>query len=63
MEPSTFALVAINIMGDSYFSHVICFNLEMYLFYHERHTDIEHHSVSFNNCTTQGIKVNMLQKS
>ena len=56
------ALVAINIMGDSYFSHVICFD-EMDLFYDEGHTDIEHHSLSLNNCTTHGIKVNMLQKS
>ena len=51
-----------NIMGDSYFSHVVCFD-EMNLFYNERHTDIEHHSLSLNNCTAYEIKLNMLQKS
>ena len=54
-----FAIVAINIMGTSYFNHVKCYD-EMQLFYNETHTDREQHSLSINNCTVRRIKLDML---
>ena len=55
-----FAIVAINIMGISYFNHVKCYD-DMQLFYNETHTDREQHNLSINNCTVRRIKVDMLQ--
>ena len=59
-----FALVANNIMGNSYFSHVTCYD-ELLLLYndHEMYTDRKHHSLSMNNCTIELITLNMLQSS
>ena len=56
-----FAIVAINIMGISYFNNVQCYD-EMQLFYNETHTDREHHSLSINNCMVRRVKLDMLQK-
>ena len=55
-----FAIVAINIMGNSYFNNVQCYD-EMQLFYNETHTDREHHSLSINNCMVRRVKLDMLQ--
>ena len=55
-----FAIVAINIMGISYFNHVKCYD-DMQLFYNETHTDREQHNLSINNCTVGRVQVNMLQ--
>ena len=55
-----FAIVAINIMGISYFNHVKCYD-EMQLFYNETYTDREQHNLSINNCTVRTIKLDMLQ--
>ena len=54
-------LVAINIMGESYFNNVHYYHGEMQLFYNETHTDREHHSLSMDNCTIKSIKIHMVQ--
>ena len=60
---SVLALVAINIMGISYFSHVTCYDCEMKLFYNETCTDSKHHRFSMNNSTIKSIELHMLQTS
>ena len=55
-----FAIVAINIMGISYFNHVKCYD-DMQLFYNETRTDREQHTLSINNCTVRRVKIDMLQ--
>ena len=59
-----FTLVAKKIMGNSYFSHVTCYD-ELLLLYndHEMYTDRKHHSLSMNNCTIEMITLNILQSS
>ena len=58
-----FALVGINIMGDSYISHAT-FSNKIYLFYNNQtHRDGEHHILAMKNCTVSSIKVNMFQDS
>ena len=54
------AIVAINIMGNSYFNDIECYG-EIRLFYNETLTEREHHSLSINNCTVIRIKIDMLQ--
>ena len=63
MDAYTFALVAVNIMGDSYFSHVECYDNAMQLLYNETHTNRQHHGLSLNNCKLKIVKLDMLQKS
>ena len=59
----TFALVAINIMGNSSFSH-LSFNYgAMRLFYNETYTERKHHTLSMNNFTVTSIKLDMTQNS
>ena len=62
LDAHKFALVAMNIMGDSYFSHVECYNNAMQLLYNETHTN-RHHSLSLNNCKLKIVKFDMLQNS
>ena len=57
------ALVAINMMGNSYFSHVTCYNGKIQLFYNETRTDSEHQRFSMSNCTIKSIKLHMFQNS
>ena len=58
------ALVAINIMGESFFSHVNYCHGEMQLFYNnETLTDREHHYLSINNCSIKSVKVEMVQNT
>ena len=54
-------LVAINIMGKSYFSLVSYYHGEMQLLYNETLVDREHHSLSVDNCTMKSIKLDMIQ--
>ena len=61
-EERYLSIVAINIMGDSYFSHVTCYD-KMQLLYNETHTELEHHSLTLNNCTLNGINLDMFQRS
>ena len=55
-----FALVAINIMGESYFNYVHYYHGEMQLFYNETHMNREHHNLSIDNCTIKSIKIYMI---
>ena len=55
-----FALVAINIMGESYFNYVHYYHGEMQLFYNETHMNREHHNLSIDNCTIKSIKIDMI---
>ena len=57
-----FALVAKNIMGSSYFNHVMCYD-EVQLLYSEINTDKKHHSLSINNARIKIATLNMLQNS
>ena len=57
-----FALVGINIMGNSNFSHVKIFD-KMQLFYNKTHTDKKHHNLSMSNCKVTSISLNMSQDS
>ena len=61
-KPYNFALVGINIMGNSYFNHVECFD-KMLLFYNETHTDNDHHILLMSNCVVSSIKFHMIQYS
>ena len=61
-EPNIFALVGINIMGNSKFSHVK-FSNKMQLFYNKTHTDKEHHILSISNCKVTSISLDILQDS
>ena len=58
-------LVAINIMGNSYFSFVQCYygDFRIKLFYNETHTDRKHNNISINDCTVKTIDVVMIQNS
>ena len=57
------ALVAINLLGNSYFDHVTCYD-GIQILYNETHTDILHHNLSImNNCILREIKLDMLQHS
>ena len=59
-----FSLVGINIMGNSFFNHIECFD-KMQLFYNEINTnkEFEHHILSMRNCTAAKIKLSMVQGS
>ena len=57
-----FALLAINIIGDSCFSHVECED-EIQLLYNETHTANQHHSLLINNCVLDKVKLDFLQIS
>ena len=58
------ALVAINIMGESFFSHVSYYHGEMQLLYNnETLTDREYHYLTINNCSIKSVKVEMLQNT
>ena len=57
-----FAFVGINIMGNSYISHVE-FTNKIYLYYNETHADGDHHILAMNNCTVSSIKLDMFQDS
>ena len=57
-----FALVAINTMGYSYFSHVK-FHNSIQLLYNETQTHTKYHVLLMRNCTLNSIKLNMLQDS
>ena len=52
------ALLAINIMGNSIYNHVMCFG-GMQLIYNETHTQREHHSLSMNKCTVYALYISM----
>ena len=57
------ALVAINIMGNSYFDQVTCHD-RMELLYNETRTDRGHHVLTINDLTiTSSLKINMIQSS
>ena len=57
------ALVAINVMGNSYFNQVTCHD-RMELLYNETQTDRRHHVLTINNLTiTSSLKINMIQNS
>ena len=59
-----FTLVAINVMGNSCFSHMKMSRYnKIQLLYNERHTNEYHHILSINNCTVRSLKLDMLQKS
>ena len=58
-----FALAAINIMGESYFSYVSCYCGGMRLLYNETHTNRDHHSFSMDNCTIKSIEIDMAQNT
>ena len=60
-ERYAIALVAINIMGNSFFNHVTLYSGEMHLFYNKVHTDREHHKLTINNITVETMKLEMLQ--
>ena len=62
--PHNFALVGINIMGNSHFDHVKCFD-KIQLFYNETNTneESEHPILSMRNCTATKIKLSMVQGS
>lgn len=57
-----YALIGINILGNSYFSHVEC-SFKMKLIYNETKTDMKHHVLSMRNCTANSIQLNMSQDS
>ena len=57
-----YSLVAINIMNNSYFSHIEC-SLRMQLIYNETQTDMKHHVLSMRNCTANSMQLIMLQNS
>ena len=55
------ALVAINIMGNSYCNQIIC-NDRMELLYNETQTDRKHHVLTINDLTIiSALKINMIQ--
>ena len=58
------ALVGINIMGNSYFDHIECFD-KIQLFYNETNTneESEHPILSMHNCTATKIRLSMVQGS
>ena len=58
-----FALLAINIMGDSCFSHVECYEDEIQLLYNETHAANQYHSLLMNDCKLEKVKLDMLQIS
>ena len=57
-----FALLAINIIGDSCFSYVECED-EIQLLYNETHTANQYHSLLMNNCVLDKVKLDFLQIS
>ena len=57
------ALVIVNIMGNSNFSHVTCYD-RIQLFYNEMHTETEHHVLAMTNLKpTSSLKIKMIQNS
>ena len=56
------ALIAINIMGISYFNHVVGFD-EMHMLYNETRTDRKNHSLSIDNCIIKALVMEMFQTS
>ena len=55
------ALVAINIIGNSYFNQLICYD-RMELLYNEIQTDKRHDVLTINDLTiTSSLKINMIQ--
>jgi len=51
-----FALAGINIMGDSYFSHItMSSHSKILLLYNETDVDTEHHTLELNNCTVKAL--------
>ena len=58
-----FALNATNIMGNSTFSHVMCYNGNINLFYNKIQTNSKHHSLTINHCKVKGIYLSMFQDS
>ena len=62
-ERNIFALVGINIKGNSNFSHVKILD-KMQLFYNKAHTDKEHHNLLMSNCEViSSISLKMFQDS
>ena len=58
-----FALVAVNIMGNSHFSHLKFYYAALQLFYNETYTNRKYHFLSIDNCNMTTIKLDMLQDS
>ena len=58
---SELALLAINIMGNSYFDHVIFYTGRLQLLYNETLVDREHHNISMSNCMITTMKFDVLQ--
>ena len=56
-----FALVGINIMGNSYFTHVECYD-GIHLLYNATYMSIQHHSLSVNNSRVHTVYLVALQK-
>ena len=58
------AIVAINIMGNSYFSYLRCYYGRIKLFYNETHIGQKHNNLSINNCTlVKTVVIWMIQTS
>ena len=57
-------IVAINIMGNSYFSYLRCYYGRIKLFYNETHIGQKHNNLSINNCTlVKTVVIWMIQTS
>ena len=46
-------LRGINIMGNSYFNHIMSNHSKLHLFYNETYTVSEHHTLRLNSCTVK----------
>ena len=60
--PHNFTFIGINIMGNSYFDHIECFD-KMHLLYNETQTNKDHHILLMSDCTATKIKLSVVQGS
>ena len=63
LELNEVALLAINMMGNSYFRFVQCYYGRIQLFYNETHTEQKHNNLSIKSCTVKTIDIMMIQSS
>ena len=63
LELNEVALLAINIMGNSYFRFVQCYYGRIKLFYNETDTEQKHNNLSIKNCTVKTIDIMIAQSS
>ena len=61
LKLNDFAIVGINMMGNSYFTHVDCYT-GIHLLYNSTYTSIKHHSLLVNNSRVHSVELIALQK-